>query len=255
MPEGPDHYRSMAELYANEVEGVNYSKEWYRHRWRYQTGENYKKENEVFIMAPHGGSIESGTTELALATAGFTDDFDKHPAEPGTYDYFIFDGTNPEDQNGRLHVTASHYDDPVANELVQNSIVSLAFHGCTDEQPDQSTGNEYMACLIGGLDETFKELLELRLQGAGFNAFITSQETLNGDIPENIINQNKLHAGAQFEMTTSLRKSFYETNTRSGRRATTNDDFWLFVNTVREAIEHYKEQLSQGVNQPAFESH
>src|SRR5438093_12528034 len=80
MPEGPDHYASMTALYAHEVEGINFTKEWYRHRWRYETFKNYKEENEIFIMAPHGGGIESGTTELALATAGFTNDFNGQPA-------------------------------------------------------------------------------------------------------------------------------------------------------------------------------
>src|SRR4051812_29979495 len=100
MPKGPDFYKSMTALYASETEGVNYTKQWYRHAWRYQTFKNYKKENAVFIMAPHGGSIESGTTELALATAGFAKNFDGQPATPGTFDFFIFNGTNPNGSNG-----------------------------------------------------------------------------------------------------------------------------------------------------------
>jgi len=243
MPEGPDHYDSMTALYAHEVEGVNFTKEWYRHRWRYETFKNYKEENEIFIMAPHGGGIESGTTELALAAAGFTDDFNGKPATSDTYDYFIFSGINPRNQNGRLHVTSSHYNDPVANELVRNSLISLAFHGCTDTQPVESTGSGYKACLIGGLDKPFKQKLKQRLQKAGFNAFITTQKELNGDLPDNIINKNKRKAGAQFELTTSLRKSFYGINNPGGRRTSTNADFWLFIDTIRKSIEQYKGQL------------
>jgi phage replication-related protein YjqB (UPF0714/DUF867 family) len=243
MPEGPDHYASMTALYAHEVEGINFTKEWYRHRWRYETSRNYKGENEIFIMAPHGGSIETGTTELALATAGFTDDFNGEPATRDTYDYFIFNGTNPGNQNGKLHVTSSHYNEPVATELVKNSLISLAFHGCTDKQPTETTGNGYKACLIGGLDEPFKQSLEQSLQEAGFNAFITSQKELNGDLPNNIINKNKRKAGAQFELTTSFRKSFYGKNNPIGRRTSTKADFWLFINTIRECIEQCKTQL------------
>jgi phage replication-related protein YjqB (UPF0714/DUF867 family) len=229
----------MRQLYAKEVEGTNYTKEWYRHRWRYETAKNYKDENTVFIMAPHGGGIESGTTELALATAGFTDDFNGQPATPETYDYFIFNGTNPSNQNGKLHVTASNFNDPVAIELVQNSVISLAFHGCTDDQPDESTGVGYQACLIGGLDENFKDLLEIQLTGAGFNAFKTNQEDLNGDLQANIINRNKSKAGAQFELTTTFRKSLYGVNSRKDRRTSTNTNFWLFVNTIRASIKQY----------------
>lgn len=244
MPPGHDHYPSMTALYANEVEGINFTKEWYRHRWRYKTFENYKKEKEIFIMAPHGGSIERGTTELGLATAGFTNDFNGQPATSATYDYFIFNGTNPNNQNGKLHVTASNYDDAVANELVQNSLISLAFHGCTDIQPVETTGEGYEACIIGGLDEPFKQILEQRLVDAGFNAFITTQEMLNGNLPGNIINKNNRNAGAQFELTTSFRKSLYKKNTLNERRTNTKAGFWLFINTIRESIEYYKVHLS-----------
>jgi phage replication-related protein YjqB (UPF0714/DUF867 family) len=79
----------MTALYGQEVEGLNYMKEWYCHPWKYQTAKKHKRENEVFIMAPHGGSIESGTTELALATAGFTNQFNGQPNTRYTYDYFI----------------------------------------------------------------------------------------------------------------------------------------------------------------------
>ncbi|WP_375434134.1 poly-gamma-glutamate hydrolase family protein [uncultured Hymenobacter sp.] len=234
----------MTDLYAEEIEGTNFTKQWYRHRWHYETEKNDNEENSIFIMAPHGGSIESGTTELALATAGFTSDFNGQPATSQTYDYFIFNGINPNKQNGKLHVTASHYDDPVATELASNSTISLSFHGCTDNQPNESTGMGYKACLIGGLDKPFKELLEARLVGAGFNAYITSQEMLDGNLAKNIINKNKRNAGAQFELTSTFRESLYGVNSRSKRKTSTNINFWLFVNAIREAIEEYKIQLA-----------
>ena len=171
MPEGPDFYDSMTALYANETEGVNFIREWYQHRARYASLKNYKDQNKVFIMAPHGGSIESGTTELALATAGFVKNFNGDTDTSVTHNYFIFNGTNPKDQNGKLHVTSSHYDDVDANELVSNSLISFAFHGCTDEQPDESTGQGYQACLIGGRDQVLKEILEAQLKNVGFNAY------------------------------------------------------------------------------------
>src|SRR5690349_2533738 len=128
MPEGPDFYPSMSALYENEIEGVNFTKEWRRHRARYDSLKEYKDQNKVFIIAPHGGSIETGTTELALATAGFVKDFNGTTDTGITYNYFIFNGTNPKGENGKLHVTSSHYDDADALALVNNSLISLAFH-------------------------------------------------------------------------------------------------------------------------------
>ena len=243
MPEGPDFYDSMSALYANETEGVNFIREWYQHRARYASLKNYKDENRIFIMAPHGGSIESGTTELALATAGFVKNFNGDTDTSVTHNYFIFNGTNPNDQNGRLHVTSSHYDDVDANELVSNSLISFAFHGCTDGQPDESTGHGYQACLIGGRDQVLKEILEAQLKNVGFNAFITTQDDLDGSLASNIINKNKRSRGAQVELTTSLRKSFYTKHNRKDRRKNTTADFWLFINTIRASIEEYEVQF------------
>jgi len=243
MPEGPDYYDSMSDLYANETEGVNFTREWYRHRARYASLKDYKDENKIFIMGPHGGSIESGTTELALATAGFVKNFNGAPYTSITHNYFIFNGTNPNDENGKLHVTASHYDDADANELVSSSLISFAFHGCTDLQPNESTGQGYRACLIGGRDQALKEILEVQLVTAGFNAFITSQDDLDGSLPSNIINKNKRKRGAQIELTTSLRKSFYTKHNRKDRRKNTTADFWLIVNAIRASIEEYEVQF------------
>jgi phage replication-related protein YjqB (UPF0714/DUF867 family) len=243
MPEGPDFYPNMSALYENETEGVNFTREWYRHRARYASLKDYKDANKVFLMGPHGGSIESGTTELVLATAGFVKNFNGAPDTSITYDYFIFNGTNPNDQNGKLHVTASHYDDEDANELVNSSLISFAFHGCTDLEPDESTGEGYKACLIGGRDQVLKEILEAQLMAAGFNAFITSQDNLDGSLANNIINKNKRKRGAQVELTTSFRKSFYTKHNRKDRRKNTTADFWLFVNVIRASIEEYEIQF------------
>ncbi|WP_276371699.1 poly-gamma-glutamate hydrolase family protein [Chryseolinea sp. H1M3-3] len=239
MPEGPDYYDSMSALYANETEGINFTKEWYRHRARYKSLKGYVDANKIFIIAPHGGSIESGTTELALATAGFVKNFNGATDTSNTYDYFIFNGTNPSGENGKLHVTSSHYNDVDANVIVKNSVISLAFHGCTDLQPDESTGKGYKACLIGGLDEELKEILEVQLMTAGFNAYITTQDMLDGSLPNNIVNKNKRKQGIQVELTTSLRKSFFTKNNRKGRRNSTTTDFWVFVNVIRACLEDY----------------
>ena len=58
-------------------------------------------------MAPHGGSIEQGTTELTKALA-----------DKGNYDYYSFEGIRPKN-NSELHVTSTHYDDPTLNQMIK----------------------------------------------------------------------------------------------------------------------------------------
>lgn len=240
-----DYYPSMTALYADNVEGVNYTREWKQQVAGYQTGSSLVADTNIFVAALHGGSIEMGTTELALATAGEVTGFntDKGTLSNETKnDYFVFNGTNSTGENGKLHVTASNYDDKDALRLVSQNKVGIAFHGCTDTQPTGGYAG-YKAILIGGLDNNLKVLMEQRLKQAGFNAYITTQELYDGDMPENLINKTSRKVGLQFEMTTSMRASLFDTNTREKRRITTNTDFWRLTNTIRQALADYEKGL------------
>ena len=87
-------------------------------------------------MAIHGGGIEPGTSEIALAAAGYhlgtLAPFDDRQ---GLHDFWIFEGLLSLG-NSDLHVTASNYDDPIALELVQNAQRCLSLHGCSDDDAD-----------------------------------------------------------------------------------------------------------------------
>jgi len=71
----PDKYPSMRALYADpmNVEGTTYGKRWKRHEWiqlvEAQAVDN--PETEKVVLAIHGGGIEGGTSEVALAVAVF----------------------------------------------------------------------------------------------------------------------------------------------------------------------------------------
>lgn len=67
-----DKYQSMTQLEKETTEGVD---------WRKDTKNTG---NQVLIVAPHGGSIEQGTTELTKALA-----------DKGNYDYYSFEGIRP----------------------------------------------------------------------------------------------------------------------------------------------------------------
>src|SRR5262249_50874908 len=120
-----DTYPSMTVLYADpsNVEGTTYGKRWKRHEWTQlveaQATDN--TETQKVVLAIHGGGIEAGTSEIALAVAGY------HPATfaqttdgHGFHDLWIFEGLLSSD-NSRLHVTSTNYDDRIALELVQNA--------------------------------------------------------------------------------------------------------------------------------------
>jgi phage replication-related protein YjqB (UPF0714/DUF867 family) len=223
----------MTALYADprNVEGETYGKRWRRHEWS-QTVEEQSTDNpetQKIVLAIHAGGIEKGTSELALAVAGF------HPATlapaadgRGLHDFWLFEGLLPSG-NGRLHVTASHYDDPIARELVKNARRCISLHGCRDEQARGKIQ-------IGGRDEELREIVLEELTAAEVPAEIATDPLLNGDERENIGNRTKLNGCAQLEMGTSLRSSLFRIDTRPRRKNTINARFWTLVAALRAAV-------------------
>ena len=83
-----------------------------------------------------GEVSRKGTSEIALANLlRLPSVHAVFPALDGQamHDFWLFEGLLPTG-NGRLHVTASHYDDPIATELVKNALRCISLHGCTDAQ-------------------------------------------------------------------------------------------------------------------------
>ena len=233
MPPGPDFYPSMTALYNDpqNLEGTTYAKRWLRHQWQQVIEEQStdNAETQKIVMAVHGGGIEAGTSEIALATAGF------HPATLtpsvdglGTHDFWLFEGLLPQG-NGRLHVTASNYDDPIARELVRNARRCISLHGCTDRQANGKIQ-------LGGLDHELRDLVLEELTTAYIAAEISTNPMLDGSLPDNIANKTRIGGCAQLEMATSFRSSLYGINTRPRRKHTTNDRFNRLVAALRRAM-------------------
>jgi phage replication-related protein YjqB (UPF0714/DUF867 family) len=232
-----DRYPSNSALYADPslVEGVDYSRRYRRHEWfDDDLSQRYAVQRTV-ILAPHGGGIETGTSELALAIAGYHPaSLDPTPVGGPVHDYWMFEGLRSTG-NGELHVTSTSCDDPVARALAGGSLIAVSLHGCTAAQAGLADGTQ--AVLVGGRNATFKTRLLTRLGAAGIRAIdAASVPDLNGDEPTNIANRTLLGAGAQLELTTSLRLAMFGTNTRADRKNTTLDLFRSFTAAIRAAI-------------------
>lgn len=232
-----DSYLSNTELYADPavVEGTDYARRFRRHGFLddslAQTGEI----GQTAVIAPHGGGIEFGTSELCLAIAGYHPaDLTPDPATGPGYDYWMFEGLRASN-NGELHVTSTHCDDPVALSLCGGARRAVALHGCTPAQAGLPDGTEKV--LVGGRDAALRALL---VEEFGF-AEIQAQDAaghdgLDGDAIANIANRTLLGAGAQLEITTPLRLAMFGVNTRAQRKHTTLPVFRSFVGAVRKAI-------------------
>ncbi|WP_380282334.1 poly-gamma-glutamate hydrolase family protein [Kitasatospora purpeofusca] len=235
-----DLYASNAALYFDPalVEGVDYGRRSRRHLVDDQNPAARAGLVRTTVIAPHGGGIEGGTSELCLAVAGYHPaDLAPVPAAGPVHDFWMFEGLRPSN-NSALHVTSTHCDDTVARAMCAGSLNVLSLHGCTAAQAGLEAGAR--AVLVGGLDPAFRQYLMEEFATAGIRAVTASgEEEIAGISPDNICNRSLLGKGAQLEMTTELRAAMFADgkNTRADRAANTLPLFWSFVGAARTAIQ------------------
>lgn len=232
-----DVYESNIALYEDPalVEGVDYARPFRRDELFSDGDPRTGVVDRTAVIAPHGGGIEFGTSELCVAIAG------RHPATlqviPGigtTYGYWMFEGLRTAD-NAVLHVTATHCNDAAALSVCGSVLNALAVHGCTTQRAKLPDDAE--AVLVGGRNATFKQRLLDAFADAEIDALDAAGNlALRGEESDNIVNRTLLGMGAQLEITAPLRARMFEDNTRPRRRDTTTATFWTVVTACRIAI-------------------
>ncbi|CAM5691691.1 poly-gamma-glutamate hydrolase family protein [Kitasatospora aureofaciens] len=234
-----DLYPSNAALYADPtlVEGVDYGLRYRRHLDN-QCPQGRTAFVRTTVVAPHGGGIEGGTSQLCLAVAGYHPaDLAPTPATGPVHDYWMFEGLRSSG-NRALHVSSNHCDDTVARAMCSDSLNVLSLHGCTTATAGLEAGTR--AVLLGGLNHGLRLYLMEEFAAAGIRAVnVSGGQQLAGDDPQNICNRTLLGTGAQLELTTELRTAMFAPtrNARADAGANTLPLFWSFVTAVRTAIQ------------------
>ncbi|MFF2517331.1 poly-gamma-glutamate hydrolase family protein [Streptomyces sp. NPDC058086] len=231
---------SNTALYADPTwtEGVHWGRRSRRHLIDDQSTTGRAPFLRSTVIAPHGGGIEGGTSELCLAIAGYHPaDLAPTPVVGPVHDFWMFEGLMS-GGNGALHVTSTHCDDTIARSLCAGSLNALSLHGCSPEQAGLESGAK--AVLIGGLNPTFRQYLLEEFTAVGIRAVTASgEEEIAGISPDNICNRTLLGMGAQLEMTTALRASMFAAgkNTVADRATNLLPSFWTFTAATRRAID------------------
>jgi phage replication-related protein YjqB (UPF0714/DUF867 family) len=195
-----DKYKSFAELEASEEEGLAFERQLAR------------RESDTLIIAPHGGGIEQGTSEIAAAVAG---------EEFSLYCFNGIKGSGNED----LHITSTLFDEPQCLDLVKQSRIVVVIHGL--QRRDKAIN-------VGGLDERLKTRLVEALNEAGFEARQDDSHH-SGTFPSNICNRGLAGEGVQLEITEGLRRTMFKSLKRRGRQIK-NPPFYKFVAVIRSVL-------------------
>lgn len=91
--------------------------------------------SSIAVIAPHGGRIEQGASDVARAIAG------------ADLNLYLFEGIRPAGNYAALHLTSHKLDEPRCVELLSNCDHVVAIHGCRGEEQQ---------VLVGGLDGPLK---------------------------------------------------------------------------------------------------
>ncbi|MGO7361622.1 poly-gamma-glutamate hydrolase family protein [Rhizobium leguminosarum] len=199
-PEIGDWYASFSELSAQEIENVDFQIS------------AVNRDSMVAVIAPHGGYIEPGTSELTRAIAG--EDFSS----------YTFSGLRPGRHHRELHITSTNFDEKACLDLLSHTHTALGIHGRSD-------GDDPETIFLGGRNLAFRSQIAAELERGGFKSK-SDGHRLPGVEPRNICNRGTSLAGVQLEVPRTLRD-----------RLVADDSLMAaFVTCVRAALPPNKER-------------
>ncbi len=197
-----DVYRNFAELSEAETEGIDF----------YISAVKREGSN-IVILAPHGGAIEPGTSEVAKEVAN------------NDLSLAIFEGIKPKG-NSCLHITSTNFDEPRCVELVQEADTVVTIHG---------EGSPELSVFLGGRDDVLGAQLKAVLERSGYAVKTHGNPDLHGLAAKNICNRGRNGVGVQLELSSGLRQTFFQSLTDKGRKKPT-DEFFRFAAAVRGSL-------------------
>ncbi|MBD3859698.1 poly-gamma-glutamate hydrolase family protein [Bacillus sp. 28A-2] len=202
-----DTYQNYEELSAHERKGIDYQ---ILHK---------RKGDQLLVLSPHAGGIESGVSELIHELAS-------------DYSMYLFEGLKVKG-NHVLHITSTRFDEPICLSQVRTHHYTFALHGYAETDVLQS--------LVGGTDrERAAETVE-RLTLNGFPALLLSEsDRFSGTHPHNINNQCLTGQSVQIEISQAQRRAFFQDFRRSYRRDTQNEQFYRYTNVLKQVLRLYE---------------
>ena len=175
-----DLYGSYEELRQHEKEGEDYE----------VITVTEGRDSRVVVMAPHGGRIEPGTSEIAARIAG--DEFV----------FYSFKGKR-RTRNTRFHITSHKFDEPRAVALARGAVVVFGVHG-------RSGNDEFV--MVGGLHLDLVSAVRSALNRMRIETRVPT-DGLKATHPKNICNRSQ-RGGLQLEVSRQLRDALVANDER-----------------------------------------
>jgi len=165
-----DRYQTFDDLAAHHRLGVDY-------RIRV-----LDRGTQITIIAPHGGTIEPHTSDIAEAIAR------------NDLSFYAFEALKG-GPHGDFHITSHRFDEPSAIDLLSRSLIAVAIHGRRNDETE--------AVWLGGRAVVLRDAIGASLRNVGFMTDVNAK--LPGVDPANICNRTLSGEGVQLELPRSLR--------------------------------------------------
>lgn len=175
-----------------------------------------RAEQAFAIVAPHGGGIEPGTSEIADAIGG------------QRWSFYAFEGLKRAG-NSVLHITSTRFDEPMCLLLLGATSRVVTIHG---EEGDSDGEGVF----VGGLDRALGTTIGASLTTQGFDVRKHPDPELQGLDPNNICNRGTACVGVQLELSRAVRETLFESLTREGRKHP-KPRFQVFVDAVALSLD------------------
>ena len=145
------------------------------------------------LVAPHGGGIEPGTSELLRAISRL-----------GNWAWYDFAGFLRKGNQEALHITSTLFDEPTLLALLPRTNFVLALHGAHD------AGGPF--AYVGGRWDAGRATITAMINAATAKHGIHAMEApahLRGAEPTNLTNRGKLGHGIQLEFSRAARNLLF----------------------------------------------
>ena len=189
------------------------------------------KIEHCLLIAPHGGGIEPGSSEIMRAVANL-----------GGWAWYDFAGFLRQGNKDALHITSTRFNEPTLLALLPQTKFVVAFHGA-----DQA--GEPLA-LVGGKWKQGREILiEAINSTASEHGLRATDATARADAPhlrgldnENLTNRGKSGEGVQLEFSRDARNLLFPPNASREARGRRSANLRPLARCLQAAIQ----RLCQG---------
>jgi phage replication-related protein YjqB (UPF0714/DUF867 family) len=177
------------------------------------------------LVAPHGGGIEPGTSEILRAIA-----------ELGGWAWYEFAGFLRKGNKRGLRITSTHFDEPTLLTLLPQTNFVVTFHGA-HEIGDQVT-------YVGGNWEAGRAIIAETMNAAtaahGIHALDAAHAPghLHGAELTNLTNRGKLAQGIQLEFSRTARNLLFPPDCSREARGRRSPRLDALAQAIHTGLEH-----------------